>query len=47
MVKRWKEGLPELPEINFDRTPQKSFKEIKNLELGYLRKILENAAHED
>ncbi|HDD43696.1 MAG TPA: restriction endonuclease [Candidatus Desulfofervidus auxilii] len=39
---RWKGSLPEIPEINFDTTPQDSFKEIKNLEIRYWRKLLEN-----
>ncbi|MGC9067281.1 MAG: HpyAIV family type II restriction enzyme, partial [Minisyncoccia bacterium] len=37
-----KESLPELPEINFDSNPERSFEEIKNLELRFWRKILEN-----
>ncbi len=41
-LKRWKESLPELPEIDFDITPQKSFEEIHNLGLRYWRKLLEN-----
>ncbi|MFZ5365710.1 MAG: HpyAIV family type II restriction enzyme [Patescibacteria group bacterium] len=41
-LKRWKDDLPELPKIDFDASPQKSFKEIKNLELRNWRKILEN-----
>ena len=41
-LKQWKDGLPELPEINFDATPQKSFEEIKDLELRTWRKILDN-----
>jgi len=41
-LKQWKDGLPELPEINFDSTPQESFEEIKDLELRNWRKILEN-----
>jgi hypothetical protein len=41
-LKQWKDGLPELPEINFDATPQESFEEIKDLELRYWRKIVEN-----
>jgi len=41
-LKQWKEMLPELPEINFDATPPASFNEIKDLELRYWRKILEN-----
>ena len=39
---RWKDSLPELPEINFDNNPQDSFNEIKDLEIGHWRKILEN-----
>jgi hypothetical protein len=41
-LKQWKESLPELPEINFDSDPKRSFEEIKNLELRFWRKILEN-----
>jgi len=41
-LKRWKDSLPELPEINFDTVPKESFEEIKNLELRNWRKIFEN-----
>jgi len=41
-LKQWKDSLPELPEINFDTEPERSFEEIKNLELRIWRKILEN-----
>jgi len=41
-LKKWKEGLSELPEINFDLTPQKSLHEIKNLEIRSWKKILAN-----
>jgi hypothetical protein len=41
-LKNWKNSLPELPEINFDVTPQDSFNEIKDLELRNWRKILDN-----
>jgi len=41
-LKQWKESLPELPEINFDKNPEESFKEIKDLDLRNWRKILEN-----
>jgi len=41
-LKQWKDGLPELPEINFDATPKESFEEIKNLELRHWRRILED-----
>ncbi len=39
---RWKESLPEIPEINFDTKPRDSFEEIKDLEIRYWRKLLEN-----
>ena len=38
----WKELLPEIPEINFDKNPEDSFKEIQNLEIRYWKKLLEN-----
>lgn len=41
-LKQWKESLPELPEINFDKRQNESFEEIKDLEIRYWRKILEN-----
>jgi len=41
-LKKWKDSLPELPEINFDATLQQSFEEIKDLELRNWRKILYN-----
>ncbi len=41
-LKRWKDELPELPEINFDENPEESFEEIKELEIRYWRKILQN-----
>jgi len=39
---RWKNELPDLPEINFDENPEESFDEIKDLELRNWRKILQN-----
>jgi len=39
---QWKESLPEIPEINLDTDPQDSFEEIKDLEIRYWRKLLEN-----
>jgi len=39
---QWKESLPEIPEINFDTKPRDSFEEIKDLEIRYWRKLLEN-----
>jgi Holliday junction resolvase-like predicted endonuclease len=41
-LEKWKESLPELPEINFDSSPKKSFQEVKDLELRYWKKILSN-----
>lgn len=41
-LKKWKDGLPELPEIDFDRAPEENFEEIKDLEVSNYRKILEN-----
>ena len=39
---KWKSGLPDLPDINFDNEPEKSFVDIKDLELRYWRKLLQN-----
>jgi hypothetical protein len=41
-LKNWKDSLPEFPEINFDSNPEKSFNEIKNLEIRHWRRIFEN-----
>jgi len=41
-LNRWKESLPEIPEINFDVNPQNSFQEIKTLEIRYWKKLLED-----
>lgn len=41
-LKKWKDNLPDLPEVNFDKEPEKSFNEIKDLETRYWRKLLEN-----
>jgi hypothetical protein len=34
-LKNWKDSLPEFPQINFDSNPEKSFNEIKNLEIKH------------
>jgi len=39
---QWKKSLPEIPEINFDIESEESFEEIKDLEIRYWRKLLEN-----
>jgi len=41
-LKQWKDSLTDLPEVNFDKAPEQSFVEIKDLELRNWRKILEN-----
>lgn len=41
-LSKWKEELPDLPEINLDKEWKKSFEEIKTLEIRFWRKILEN-----
>lgn len=39
---KWKNNIPELPEINFDKDPKGSFEEIKYLELSIYRKLFNN-----
>jgi len=41
-LKQWKDSLPEIPEIDFDKTPKESFEEIKELPIRHWRKLLEN-----
>jgi len=41
-LKQWKDSLPELPEIDFDKTSKESFEEIKELPIRHWRKLLEN-----
>jgi len=41
-LKQWKEELPEIPEIDFDKEPKESFYEIRELELRYWKKLLQN-----
>jgi hypothetical protein len=41
-IKEWTDSLPNIPEINFDLSPNSSFEEIKTLEPKYWRKLLEN-----
>ena len=41
-LKQWKDSLPEIPEIDFDKTPKESFEEIKGLPIRHWRKLLEN-----
>ncbi len=39
---RWREILPDLPNLNFDENPLESFKEIKDLAPSVYRKLLDN-----
>lgn len=41
-LKNWKTALPDLPEVNFDLTPEIAFNEIKNLNAAVFRKLLSN-----
>ena len=41
-LKKWKDSLPEIPEIDFDKMPKESCEEIKDLPIRYWRKLLEN-----
>lgn len=41
-LKQWKDSLPEIPEIDFDKTPKESFDDIRGLPIRYWRKLLEN-----
>jgi len=41
-LKKWKDSLPEIPEIDFDKKPEESFEEIRELPIRYWRKLLEN-----
>lgn len=41
-LRQWKDSIPELPEINFDASPQESFNEIKDINPRDWKKILEN-----
>lgn len=46
-LKHWKEEIPELPEINFDKAPNQSFDEIKNIPASIYRKLLANPNLDD
>lgn len=39
---KWREGIPELPELNFDIDAQSSFEEIKNITPSEFRKLFDN-----
>ena len=46
-LKRWQKGLPGLPDIDFDKKPQESFEEIKELSPSIYRKLFSNEAMTD
>lgn len=46
-LKHWKKEIPELPEINFDKAPNQSFDEIKNISASIYRKLLANPNLDD
>lgn len=46
-LKQWKNEIPELPEINFDKNPAQSFNEIKELPSSIYRKLLYNRGLDD
>lgn len=41
-LKRWRNELPDTPEINFDKEPEHSFEEIKDLSPSIYRKLFDN-----
>ncbi|OEG71682.1 hypothetical protein ATZ36_13440 [Candidatus Endomicrobiellum trichonymphae] len=41
-LKSWKTAVPDLPEVNFDLTPEIAFNEIKDLSVAVFRKLLSN-----
>mgnify|MGYP001176829836 CR=1 FL=1 len=41
---KWKKEIPELPELNFDNSPQKSYEEIKDLNPSIYRNLFSNSA---
>ena len=38
-LKRWKDSIPDLPETNFDKEPEETFEEIKNISTSTFRTI--------
>ena len=43
-LEMWKKEIPELPELNFDNSPQKSYEEIKDLNPSIYRNLFSNQA---
>jgi hypothetical protein len=46
-LKAWKNNIPDLPEINFDKDPQASFAEIRHLKPLVYRKLFANQDLDD
>jgi len=42
-LQRWREEIPELPEVNMDKDAKASFEEIKDVKIKFWRKLIENA----
>lgn len=42
-LQRWREEIPELPEVNMDKDAEASFEEIKDVKIKFWRKLIENA----
>lgn len=41
-LKKWRDELPDMPEINFDKESKQSFNEIKDLSPSIFRKLFSN-----
>ena len=41
-LKKWKQDLSDLPDINFDKNAKETFDEIKDIETGVFRKLFNN-----
>lgn len=46
-LKKWRQEIPELPNINFDSDPSTSFEEIKNIAPSVLIKLCSNPELKD
>lgn len=41
-LQRWREEIPELPEVNMDKDAEASFEEIKDVKIKFWRRLIEN-----
>ena len=46
-LKQWKSSIPDLPEIDFDKTSTNSFSEIKNIKPSILEKLFSKPELDD